>query len=113
MYKQGDIVFVPYPYTDDLNATKQRPVVIISHNSLNRHQSQYIVAKITSVIQNGPFSYPIFKHEIDFNLDRASEVRVNDLATLSHNLFKKKLGAFTKDGLQKLLVVIQDNFIID
>jgi mRNA interferase MazF len=111
MYKQGDIVFVPYPYTDDLTATKQRPVVILSRNSHNRYQ--YIVAKITSVIRNDSFSFPIFNHEIDFSLDRASEVRVNDLATISHKLFKKKLGAFTKDGLQKLLVVIQDNFVIE
>ncbi len=58
-YKQGDIVFVPFPYTDNLSISKQRPVIILSKNSINR--TSYIVAKVTSVIRNDYFSFPIFK----------------------------------------------------
>lgn len=45
-YYQGDIVLLPYPYTD-LSEIKQRPAVIISKDSINKQN--YIVAKITSV----------------------------------------------------------------
>ncbi len=33
-YKQGDIIFRPYPFTD-LSGTKKRPVIIISKNEIN------------------------------------------------------------------------------
>jgi mRNA interferase MazF len=42
-YNQGDIVLLPYPYTD-LSNTKQRPAVIISKDSVNKQNC--IVAKI-------------------------------------------------------------------
>jgi mRNA interferase MazF len=48
-YKQGDIIFIPFPFTD-LSNKKQRPAVIVSRHSIN--YPNYIVAKITSVIRN-------------------------------------------------------------
>jgi mRNA interferase MazF len=47
-YNQGDIILLPYPYTD-LSNTNQRPAVIISKDAVNKQN--YIVAKITSVIR--------------------------------------------------------------
>ncbi len=48
MYKQGDILLIPYPFTD-LSKTKKRPVIVISKKT---HKGNYVVAKITSVIRN-------------------------------------------------------------
>jgi len=47
-YYQGDIILLPFPFSDLSNA-KQRPAVIISRDSANNQN--YIVAKITSVNQ--------------------------------------------------------------
>lgn len=44
-FQQGDVVLIPYPYTD-LSSVKRRPVVIISKDSINK--DFFIVAKITS-----------------------------------------------------------------
>jgi mRNA interferase MazF len=43
-YKQGDIVLLPYPYSD-LSTSKPRPAVILSKESF---EGDFLVAKITS-----------------------------------------------------------------
>jgi len=55
-YRQGDIIFIPFPFTD-LSNKKQRSAVIVSRDSIN--YPNYIVAKITSVIRNDKFSFKI------------------------------------------------------
>jgi hypothetical protein len=41
-YQQGDIVIIPYPYTD-LSGSKKRPVIIVSKN--NAVKEYCVVAK--------------------------------------------------------------------
>ena len=48
-FNQGDIVLVPFPFTD-LSATKQRPAIILSPKRLNNLRSDLVVAAITSQI---------------------------------------------------------------
>ena len=36
MYKQGDIVIVPFPFEEDQTKNKFRPVVIMSKGSVNK-----------------------------------------------------------------------------
>jgi mRNA interferase MazF len=44
MYKQGDILLIPFPYSD-LTATKQRPVLVLSNSHYNEsHQDIVVVA---------------------------------------------------------------------
>jgi mRNA interferase MazF len=109
-YNQGDIVFLPYPYTD-LSHTKQRPVVIISRNSINR--SNFIVAKITSVIRNDPFSFPVKTSDISVKLKKKSEVRTNELFTIHRSLIIKKLASFKKGPLIQLIDKIKENLYVD
>jgi mRNA interferase MazF len=47
MYKQGDILLIPFPYSDS-TAIKQRPVLVISNSHYNESQQDIIVAAITS-----------------------------------------------------------------
>lgn len=108
MYKQGDIVLCPFPFTDSLQTSKSRPVVIVSKDSQNKYG--YIVVKVTSVIRNDDYSFPILKRDINFEIDRASEIRINEIATISNSLIVKKMGEMTKDGLERLLDAIHSNF---
>jgi mRNA interferase MazF len=48
-FKQGDVVLVPFPFTD-LSAIKQRPGLVISPERLNDTRPDLVVAAITSQI---------------------------------------------------------------
>jgi len=46
-YRQGDILLVPFPFTDQ-TAVKQRPAVVLSGASYNRDHRDVILAPVTS-----------------------------------------------------------------
>ncbi|MCG9881731.1 MAG: type II toxin-antitoxin system PemK/MazF family toxin [Bacteroidia bacterium] len=109
-YSQGDKILIPYPFTD-LSNTKQRPAVIISKDSVNKQN--YIVAKITSVIRGDRFSFPISPADIDRELKYESEVRTNEVFTISQNLIIKKFGSFKKEPIKRLTESIKDNISVE
>jgi mRNA interferase MazF len=109
-YKQGDIILLPYPFTD-LSNSKQRPAVIISKDSINKQN--YIVAKITSVIRNDKFSFPIAPTDIDRELKYESEVRTNEVFTVSPTIIIKKFASFKKEPLKKLTEKVKDNITVE
>ena len=46
-YKRGDIVLVPFPFTD-LSSSKRRPALVISPDDFNTRMQDLVVAVITS-----------------------------------------------------------------
>ena len=50
MYKHGDVVLVPFPFSDQ-TITKKRPAVVISSNAYNEVSSDLIIIAITSKIE--------------------------------------------------------------
>jgi mRNA interferase MazF len=48
-YKRGDVVLVPFPFSDQ-TTTKKRPAIIISSNEYNDHSSDVIIIAVTSQI---------------------------------------------------------------
>ena len=48
-YKQGDVLLVPYPFTDQ-SGSKRRPSVVVSGDAYNQTHSDVILAPITSQI---------------------------------------------------------------
>jgi mRNA interferase MazF len=109
-YNQGDIILLPSPYTD-LSNTKQRPAVIISKDSINKQN--YIVAKITSVIRGDKFSFTISPTDIDRELKYESEVRTNEVFTVSQTIIIKKFASFKKESLKRLTENIKDNISVE
>ncbi len=47
MYKQREIVLVPFPYSD-LSSAKRRPVLIVSNDDYNKKFQDVVVCVITS-----------------------------------------------------------------
>ncbi|HUZ61507.1 MAG TPA: type II toxin-antitoxin system PemK/MazF family toxin [Hanamia sp.] len=56
-YLKGDIVLVPFPFSD-LTASKVRPAIVISNSTVNK-TNDLILAQITSNIHDDTFSYSI------------------------------------------------------
>lgn len=65
-YKCGDIVLLPFPFTD-LTTTKQRPAIIISSDWFNQNRQDLIVVAITSQI-------PIKLNEEDLLLSESDQL---------------------------------------
>jgi mRNA interferase MazF len=111
MYKQGEIVLVPFPFNDNLQVTKQRPAVIISKDSINKRS--YIVAKITSVTNKSAFGIPLYEKDTDIKMDKASEMITNEIMTVSDRIIIRKIGSLKSHSLETLLNVVKDNFEIE
>jgi mRNA interferase MazF len=52
-FSQGDVVLVPFPFTD-LSAIKQRPALVLSPDRSNEVRPDLVVAAITSQIPTKP-----------------------------------------------------------
>ena len=52
-YVKGDVVLVPFPFTD-LSTTRVRPAVVVSSAEYSTHTSDIIVAMVTSQPQTSP-----------------------------------------------------------
>ena len=70
----------------------------------------FIVAKITSVIHQDRFSFPLHKANLTFDLDKPSEIRTNELNTVHKTTIKHKIGELKPQALQQLLELIKANF---
>jgi mRNA interferase MazF len=96
MYKQGDILLVPIPFTD-LTSSKRRPVLVLSNSSYNNSSEDIIVVAITSNIRGG-------KREVVFDdsdmmegyLPKTSCIRSDKVYTLSKSIVVKRYGALSQ-----------------
>jgi mRNA interferase MazF len=50
-YSYGDIVLVPFPFTDQ-STTKKRPALIVSSDSYNRQRPDIIIMAVTSQMRS-------------------------------------------------------------
>jgi mRNA interferase MazF len=102
MYKRGDIVLIPIPYTD-LSTKKKRPVLIISSDEYNRGTEDFIVAAITSNIDDKAYSIKISSDDLsDGILLRTSCIRTDKLYTLSQSIAIRKFGAVKEAILNRV-----------
>lgn len=58
MYQRGDIVLLPFPFTD-LSATRTRPAVVVSREGFEQETGDFTVAMITSVPRTTSFDYEL------------------------------------------------------
>jgi len=97
MYKQGDIVLIPVPFSD-LSSNKKRPVLIISSNTYNSLTDDIIVVAVTSNITNKKYCVDIEETDIfEGQLPAKSQVRADKIYTLAQSIIIKKIGCVTKE----------------
>jgi len=106
VYKRGEIVLVPVPFSD-LSTTKQRPVLVISNTSHNFTSPDMVVVAITSnLIQNG---IVIEQDDIDVGvLPKKSLIRCEKIYTLEQNIVIKQFGVISANILAKVVNNIHD-----
>lgn len=100
-YKRGDVVLVPFPFSDQ-TATKKRPAVVISSDKYNQISSDIIIMAITSKIEQIP---DIGEYKIEAwqtaGLMKPSIVK-SAISTIELRLILKKMGSLSQKDLVSL-----------
>lgn len=108
-FAQGDILVLPFPYSDKL-AEKKRPAVVISKPALERTHGLVWVAMITSDHGAARTDDVRINNLTRAGLPAPSLVRPVKLATIEPARVLRVAGALAKSDLSAVLQAIQKNF---
>ena len=102
-YRRGDIVLVTFPFTD-LTATKQRPALVISPDSVNQLSQDLILAAITSQLTEDEYGLPLEAGDFaEGHLPKQSMLRLTKIFTIHSLLIRKKIGALKPATMDRVL----------
>jgi len=97
-YKRGDIVLVPFPFSNQ-TATKKRPAVVISSSLYNEKTNDVVIIAVTSKVEK---SYDVGEcHIADWQsagLLKPSAVKPA-ISTIEQVLVLKKLGSLSAQDI--------------
>lgn len=106
-YNRGDIVLVPFPFSNQIT-TKKRPAVIISSPRYNAVSQDIIIMAVTSklekVIDIGECRIQTWK---EAGLLKPSSTKPA-LSTIEQKMVLKKLGSLSADDLASLNVALKE-----
>jgi mRNA interferase MazF len=101
-FEQGEIVFVPFPFTD-LTTTKKRPVLVISRTDYNRRSADIITCGITSNIKETDYSVLIESDDLVKGfLPQPSRIKINTIFTLEKSIVIKSFGKVKENIMKKV-----------
>ncbi|NEO36620.1 MAG: type II toxin-antitoxin system PemK/MazF family toxin [Moorea sp. SIOASIH] len=105
-YNFGDILLVPFPFTDQ-TTIKKRPTVIISSNTYNQQKPDLIIMAITSQISsNLTFGELQIIDFLSAGLIKLSVIKPV-ISTIEKSLVIRKLGKLQDSDCQKLKNMIE------
>ena|SRR3989344_3646218 len=97
-FVKGDVVVIPFPFSD-LSASKKRPAVVVA----NLSGEDLIIAQITSVARAD--DYVISLETKDFKngkLPHNSVIRPNKLFTAERSLISYKAGSISDEKIKEI-----------
>ncbi len=98
-YQKGDVVLVPFPFTD-LSATKIRPAVVLSTSAYETATGSTTIAMITSKAHTTPYDYRLADWN-KANLVKPSWVRCK-LVTIDPSLIVHTIGQLDASDLHEV-----------
>ncbi len=105
-YSFGDIVLVPFPFTDQ-SATKRRPAVVVSSNSYHRSSPDLIIMAVTSQARPaGALGEVPIKDWKGAGLIKPSVVKPV-ITTIEASLVIRRLGQLKKEEQEALRKAIR------
>ena len=109
-YRQGDIVLVPFPFTD-LTSSKRRPALILSPDSFNEAGEDLVLAAITSRITGDPNAVHLWRGDFaEDELPKSSMVKVTKLFTMHSSLVSKRVSALRFEKMEEVLGSLRNFF---
>jgi mRNA interferase MazF len=108
MFKQGDIVLIPVPYSD-LTNKKQRPVLVISNDNYNKMTEDLVVVATTSQLKDLDYSVIIEAKDLnEGELKVTSAIQADKVYTLSKDIVRKKFGEVNSEVLEGVRTKINE-----
>lgn len=102
-YEQGDIVKVPFPFSD-LSSIRKRPVLIISKNEDNKVVDDLITCGITSNLKNTKYSVEIDNEDLEKGkIPVKSRIKIDKLFTVKKSIIEKKIAKINQETLEKVI----------
>jgi mRNA interferase MazF len=104
-YEFGDVVLVPFPFTDQ-TAAKRRPAVVVSSAAYHRERSDLIILAITSQTRaQTALAETVVVRWKEAGLLRPSVLKPV-VATIERGLVLRKLGRFQEEDRAALRTVL-------
>jgi mRNA interferase MazF len=105
-YHFGDIIVVPFPFTDKTTTTKKRPAVVVSSEAYHRERPDLILMALTSQVQAAPtVSEAAVLHWQEAGLLKPSVIKPL-LTTIETSLVRRQLGSLHAEDQVSLRKVI-------
>lgn len=108
-YRRGDVVLVPFPFTD-LSTTKQRPALVVSPDAWNASQADVMLVAITSQISPPSDSGSLLLETADWQaagLPKPSRIRPTKLFTMHQGLIRRPLGQLPQSATERVLAELR------
>ncbi len=99
-YKRGDVLLLPFPFTD-LSTTKRRPAVVLSTDAYNMRQVDLIVAPITSDVAHRQPDDCVLNDWAAAGLVKPSVVKAV-IGTIEQTQVLRKLGSLSTADLRRV-----------
>jgi len=101
-FKQGDILIVPFPFSD-LKGLRQRPVLVISRSEYNNSCEDIITCGITSNLKDSQCSVLFSEDNLsEGSIPVKSRIKVDKLFTLEKSIVKKKIARLNKGCMARV-----------
>ncbi|MHB8604189.1 MAG: type II toxin-antitoxin system PemK/MazF family toxin [Thermoplasmatota archaeon] len=99
----GDLVLVPFPFTD-LSSAKQRPALVLSDAAVNAASADVVVCALTSNLANSPHSVLVSDADLERGkLAKPSRVKVAKVATLQRSIVRKKFARLAPAAFSRVM----------
>ena len=107
-YKRGDVVLVPFPFSDQ-TSVKQRPSLVISVDEFQGQGPDLLIMGVTSQVREGRLKLGEFliRDWRVAGLLKPSAVKAA-IATIEANLIRRRLGHLSDHDLEQLKRSLQE-----
>ena len=109
IYRQRDIVLVPFPFSD-LSGQKVRPVLVLSNDAYNQQSADVVVCGRTTNLR--PASYSIIINVTDVELPgtlrHRSKIKADTIASLEQSILIKQIARLRLPIFKQVIAEIED-----